>query len=209
MSPEDVNTSTEKTVEVQKDTNITEPTVVSEYVVICAFDCTDQDVKRCRKCNRPFCIIHCNHFSPNFCKECFKDLSIVAEKFKRTFDYIGDNGQLYTKTEERTRYYLDGMDWPFVTPWINSLSDDEFKMMWVFHHCIMRLIEAENDTRNIQRARSLREHVVPKLVTQTVTKRVTKVQVPETPETLKTKWQKQGIPENVIVMMLAALEQKP
>lgn len=182
-----------------------------DQLIVCAFDCTEQNVKRCRKCNRSFCIMHCNHFSPNFCKDCFKDLSIVADKFKRTFDYIGDNGQLFVHTEQRIRYYMDGMDWPFVTPWIDGLSDEELKIIWVFHHYIMRLIETENDTRNVERNRKLREHVVPKLITGTTTKTrsVTKMAQPDTPETLKAKWLKQGLPLATVEIMLKAMETKP
>jgi hypothetical protein len=176
---------------------------------ICAFnDCHEQNVKRCRKCNRPFCIMHCNHYSPNFCKECFANLTIIADKFKRQFDHIADNGQKYTSVEERTRFYLDGPDWPFINPWIETLSDDELKILWVFHHHIMRTIEHENDTRNIEKNRRLRETPVAKLITGTVTKTksVTKVVQPETPESMRAKWKKQGIPDAVIDMMVAAMK---
>lgn len=185
---------------------------IEKHIDQCVFhSCTEQNTKRCRKCNRPFCIMHCNHYSPNFCQDCFKDISIVADKFKRTFDYIGSNGQLFVKTEENVRYYLDGPDWPFVMPWIETLSDDELKIMWVFHHSIMRAIELENDTRKTQGLRKLRETPTPRLTTQTVSKikKVTKVQVPETPEQLVAKWRKMKLPEATIKMMLAALEQKP
>jgi hypothetical protein len=151
--------------------------------------------------------MHCNTYSPNFCKECFSNISIVAEKFKRVFDHVADNGQLYTKVEEKIKYYLDGPDWPFVTPWIDSLSDEELKILWVFHHHIMKAIEHENDTRNVERNRKLREQPTPRLITGTVTKTrsVTKIQQPETPETMRAKWTKQGIPNNIIDMMIAAM----
>jgi hypothetical protein len=177
-----------------------------DTVTICAFDCSEQNVKRCRKCNRPFCIMHSNHFSPNFCKDCFKELAIIEDKFKRTFDEIGNNGQLRHRVEERTRYYLDGPDWPFLTPWIDSLSDDELKIMWVFHHYIMKLIETENDTRKIEKYRHLASTPVPKLVTTTKTRSVTKVTQTETPETLEAKWRKLGIDENTITVMIDALK---
>lgn len=196
--PEDVTTSSSNPIE-----ETTEP------IVICAFSqCTEQNVKRCRKCNRPFCILHCNHFSPNFCKECFSNLGIVAEKFKRSFDYIGNNGQLYTQTETRIKYYLDGIDWPFIMPWIDSLNDEELGILWVFHHYIMRMIEVENDTRRVQHTRQLQNTPVPKLITQTVSKKVTKINQPETPEQLKAKWLKQGLSAAVVDMMVAALEKK-
>src|SRR5580698_9908419 len=107
--PEDINISTEPTI---------------EKIDLCAFDCSEQNVQRCRKCNRPFCIMHANHISPNLCKDCFKDIAVISSKFKRTFDEVSSNGQLHVRTEERIRYYLDGPDWPFVTPWIVGLTDD-------------------------------------------------------------------------------------
>lgn len=192
-SPEEIGTS---------DLSESVPTIT-----ICAFNCTEQNVKACRKCQRAFCIMHCNTFSPNFCKDCFKDLAIISDKFKRTFDYIGENGQLYIKTEERVRYYLDGMDWPFVTPWINNLSDDELKSLWVFHHYIMRLIETENDTRNIERNRKLRESPVPRLISSTTTKtvKVTKPTQPETPESMRARLKKLNIPDITIDAMIKAM----
>jgi hypothetical protein len=188
---------------------IVDPLEIPEAILICAFDCTEQNVHKCRKCDRPFCIMHANHISPNFCKDCFKDVHIIAEKFKRTFDHIADNGQLYVKTEERTRYFLDGPDWPFVTPWIDSLSDDELKSLWVFHHYIMRLIELENDTRRVENTRKLGAIPIPRLVTTTKTRSVSKVVAPETPESMRAKWVKMGIPSATIDIMLKALEQKP
>ncbi len=199
--PEDNTTSLDATTIDKNEQN--------DIITICTFNCSEQNVKKCRKCNRPFCIMHANHLSPNFCKDCFKNLAIVADKFKRTFDYISDNGQLYVKTEERTRYYLDGPDWPFVTPWIDSLSDDELKIMWVFHHYIMKLIESENDTRNIERSRKLREIPTAKLITGQVTKSrtVTKVQQPETEESLRAKLSKlPGMTKETIDAMIQAMK---
>jgi hypothetical protein len=189
--------------------NETDIIKTSESILICAFNCTEQNVKNCRKCTRPFCIMHCNTFTPNFCKDCFKDLAVISDKFKRTFDYIGDNGQLYIKTEERVRYYLDGMDWPFVTPWINSLSDDELRSLWVFHHYIMRLIETENDTRNVEKNRKLRESPVPRLIsgatTTTRTIKTTKPTQPETAESIRAKLKKSGISDMIIDNMIKAM----
>jgi hypothetical protein len=181
----------------------------TEALIVCAFNCTEQNVKNCRKCNRPFCIIHCNTFSPNFCKDCFKDLTIVSEKFKRTFDHIADNGQQYIKTEERTKWYMDGPDWPFVTPWLDSLTDDELKSLWVFHHCVMRLIESENETRKIEHYRKIREAAPStRLITGTTTtstKTVRTVKAVDTADDVRKKLRKQGIAENIIDMMIASM----
>lgn len=206
--PEDTPVSSETTIVGNTINKVNSD--IADTIVICAFDCTEQNTKKCRKCQRSFCIMHCNTFSPNFCKDCFKDLAIISDKFKRTFDHISDNGQLFVKTEERVRYYLDGMDWPFVTPWIHSLSADELKSLWVFHHYIMRLIETENDTRAIEKNRVLRNSPVPRLITGTTTRtiRTTKPTQPETAETIRAKLKKQGIADFIIDAMITAMEVK-
>jgi hypothetical protein len=185
-------------------------TLKTDDISICAFDnCSEQNIHKCRKCTRSFCIMHCNTFSPNFCKDCFKNLSIISDKFKRTFDHIAENGQMYVQTEERLRYYLDGPDWPFVTPWIDSLSDEELRSIWVFHHYIMKLIEVENDTRKVERTRQLANTPIPRLITTTKTKSVTKVITQETPDDLRKKWKKMNIPDATIEQMILAMGVKP
>lgn len=190
-----------------------EPIVSPETVdklLICFFDCTEQNVKLCRKCNRPFCIMHSNTFTPNFCKDCFKDLAIIEQQFKRTFDHVSDNGQKRTVVEERTRYYMDGPDWPFITPWIHTLDDVQLKTLWVFHHSIMRLIEVENETRRIEYNRKQREsQPSTRLITQSTTSssggktRVTKTA--DTPDDVRKRLKKQGIPEAIIETMIKAM----
>ena len=50
----------------------------SQKIITCAFDrCAEMDVHYCRKCERPYCIMHSNRFSPNFCKECFANLACI------------------------------------------------------------------------------------------------------------------------------------
>jgi hypothetical protein len=183
----------------------------ADPITICVFNsCTEQNVKNCRKCNRPFCIMHSNTFSPNFCQECFRDLAIIEGKFKRTFDHIRDNGQLQHVEKTRTRYYMDGPDWPFVTPWIHRLSDDELKSLWVFHHCIMKLIEVENETRRIEHNRKIREQqpssrlITQSSITSTGT-RIKKTIVQDGPEEIRKKLRKQNIPDVIIEQMIKAM----
>ncbi len=181
-----------------------------EEIVICAFDCSEQNVKRCRKCNRPFCIMHCNIISPNFCKGCFKDLSIISEKFKRIFDHISKSGQLWHETQENTRFYMDGPDWPFVTPWIHTLSDTELKSLWVFHYSIMKLIESENETRRIEYNRKQREgqlstRLITKSSTSSTGTKTRVIKVADTPDDLRKKWKKQGLPDATIEIMIKAM----
>src|SRR5258708_38432360 len=59
----------------------------TEKIITCAFDrCSEMDIVNCRKCSRPFCIMHSNRFSPNFCKECFSNIACMESRFTRTFE---------------------------------------------------------------------------------------------------------------------------
>jgi len=54
---------------------------------------------------------------------------------------------------------MDGYGLAFLGLWINRLSDDELRAWWIFHFSIMKLIEVENETRKVKKARRLRNKV--------------------------------------------------
>jgi hypothetical protein len=179
--------------------------------IICSFNCSEQNIQRCRKCNRPFCVMHASRFSPNFCQDCFKNVSIVEDKFSRTFDdYDVKNDKVVIRKESCTRWYIDGPDWPFLNLWIDNLSDDELRIIWNFHFFVMKTIEAENETRKIEKYRKLREAPVPRLMSQTIKtgkglRKVTSQKTPETPEEMRKRLTKMNLPANVIDMMVAQM----
>lgn len=178
----------------------------------CVFDnCTEEQVNECRKCHRLFCVMHSNKFSPNFCQACFTNLSAVEEKFTRVFeDYDEKTNTVSVRTETRPKYYMDGMDWPFLGLWINRLTEDELRAWWIFHFSIMKLIEAENETRKINRYKKLREEgvglITGKTVKVTTTTIKTTTKAPDTPEKIREKLRKQGIPEAIIDQMVSAMK---
>jgi hypothetical protein len=180
----------------------------SSVEITCAFDCTEQNVQRCRKCNRPFCIMHANRFSPNLCKECFTNLSVVEGKFQRTFeDYDAKSDKVTLTRETCTKYYMDGPDWPFLNAWIDTLTDDELRTIWNFHFFVMKTIESENETRKIEKYRKLREAPTPKLVSTVKTvKKTVAVQQPETADSIRAKLKKQGLPDAIIDQMVAVMK---
>ena len=196
------------------DIEIQEPT--SENLLTCSFvPCTEENVVRCRKCNRTFCVMHSNPFSPNFCKECFKNLAAIESKFERVFeDYDTKTGQVNIHKQTNTRYYMDGMDWPFIGLWIHKLDDDQLRAWWIFHFSVMKLIEMENETRKVERTRKRREDstkfigtgqfVTSVHKTRTQTTKVMKT--PDTEDVLRAKLKKQGLADNIIDMMVAAMK---
>lgn len=181
--------------------------------ITCIFDCSEQNVQKCRKCGRPFCIMHANRFSPNFCKECFSNLAVIEGKFHRTFSeevYVEETDSVKTvvTNESCKKYYIDGPDWPFLTTWIDTLSDDELRVVWNFHFFVMKTIEAENETRKVERQRKLREEgdKLPKLVTsKTTISKTTQSKPVDTPDTIRAKLKKQGLPDIVIEQMVKVM----
>lgn len=192
----------------------TEPTTDSK-IITCVFNsCTEQEVRNCRKCSRPFCIMHSNRFSPNFCKECFSNLSCIESKFTRTTeDFNEKTNNLVITKESCTRYYMDGPDWPFVTAWIDTLEDAELKSLINFHYFVMKTIEAENEVRKIRKYKKIREQSTSTSTTSTssinkikVVKTTTgKIQTKDTEEELRKKFKKQGLPDIVIDNMIKAM----
>lgn len=181
--------------------------VLPEKLRVCVFEnCTEEKVRECLKCKRLFCIIHANRFSPNFCKECFTNLAVVEGKFTRTFDYYNeDTDEVIVTKESCTRYHMDGADWPFVVAFINKLTDDELKAVWNFNFFVMKQIETENENRKIKTAAKLRAQPTPRLIKQTVTTKKTVTKAPDTPEEMRKRLKKQGLPDAVIDQMIAVM----
>src|SRR6185312_977680 len=124
---------------------------VAVPLIVCAF-CTKEDVQKCKRCNRTFCIDHASRFSPNFCQECFKNVTVVVDKFiRKVEDYDHTKDEMVVRTESCDRLRLDGPDYVFYTRWINQLNDDELKSVFEFHYFIVKLIEHENEVRIINR----------------------------------------------------------
>ena len=185
-----------------------------EIIDVCAFnDCSEQNTQKCRKCQRQFCIMHANRFSPNFCMECFKNLALIESKFTRTFEDFDENTEKLIITKQScAKYYMDGPDWLFLTAWIDKLNDEELRANWNFHFFIMKTIEAENETRKIKKAEEARLRPKIGLVTTTVrtatgTTRVTKQA--DTAEDVRRKLKAQGLPAAIIDQMISAMGMKP
>lgn len=182
-----------------------------EKIITCAFDkCSEMDVVNCKKCSRPYCIMHSNKFSPNFCKDCFTNLACLEAKFTRTFeDFDEITDKLIITKQSCTKYYMDGPDWPFLTAWIDSLNDHELRAVWNFHFFVMKTIEAENEVRKIKKYQKLREMpVVPKSSNSKSTIKLVKTVQVTTSEELRKKFKKQGLPDAIIEQMIQAMGSK-
>lgn len=171
-------------------------------LVTCSF-CTVEEIRNCRKCKRPFCTNHSHRFSPDFCQDCFKNLTVIADKFTRTTEeYDHQNDQVVTRRESCDRLRLDGPDYPFLTMWIDKLSDEELKSVYEFHYFVVKIIEHDNEVRKIGKQKKLRETPLIQTIRTTETKVRRETRPLDLGAELKKKFP--GLPQHVIDSMVAA-----
>lgn len=169
-------------------------------LVICKY-CTDENVKKCLKCQSPFCALHAAHFSPNFCKDCFQNLNVILGKFtKTTTDYDARTDTLEHHTSGCKQIRLDGPDWIFYTSWIHMLSDDELEQVYEFHYFVLKMIEHENELRKIVKKDRLKKAVIPIGANPLQVKAKREVKAKDMQKELE----KLGLPKDVIIVMLRA-----
>ena len=121
---------------------------VQKSLTVCVFECSNEETKECLKCKRHFCIFHSNRISPNFCQDCFKQISLIKDKFERRVeDYDLATDTVTVRKESCDRIKLDGPDWVFYTAWIDTLNDDELQGVFEFHFFILKMIETQNEMR--------------------------------------------------------------
>lgn len=187
----------------------TEQEQSSEKLLVCTW-CSAEDIRTCLKCNRHFCSLHSSSFSPAFCQECFKKLTLVIDKFTKVHeDYNPTTDAIVRKKEECDRLRLDGPDWVWFTKWVTKLTDDELAVVYEFHYFVLKIIETENEARKIERAHRIREKSgVAKSVLSTEKTTEKKVRKTTKVVDLKSQFKKMFplLPEAAIDAMVAAAE---
>jgi hypothetical protein len=157
---------------------------VEKKLNTCVFLCNEEITINCLKCKRPFCINHASRFSPNFCQDCFKALSLIVDKFERRVeDYDAVTDSVITRKETCKRLRLDGPDWVFYTAWIHKLTDEELQVVFEFHYFVVKLIETENEQRKIKNRTKLQGMPLPMGVSTTTETRTKRVAKPKDPLT--------------------------
>lgn len=117
------------------------------------FFCQKTESKQCKKCQKYFCIEHASKITSNFCQDCFKDLTVISEKFtKTTEEYDAINDETYTETRVSRRIRMDGPDYVWHTQWIHLMNDAELSVAFEFHKFMVSLIETERDVRKVKKA---------------------------------------------------------
>jgi hypothetical protein len=180
-----------------------DPEQILSTLITCSF-CTNEQVRNCRKCQRPFCTNHTHKFSPDFCQDCFKNVSVIVDKFRKTVEsYDYQNDKVVVHKEECDQFRLDGPDYPFLTMWLSKLTEDETKAVYEFHYFIVKIIEHDNEVRKINN-RNLRKPTgkIVSVIKTTETKSRRETKVLDLGAELKKKFP--GLPQHVIDSMVAA-----
>jgi hypothetical protein len=174
-------------------------------IQLCSFDCISEDVKKCCKCDKFFCVIHASNFSPNFCQDCFKNLSVIISKFeKRVEDYDVSTDTVTTHKSSCRQISIDGPSWVFYTAWIKQFTEEQLKEIFEFHYFMVKMIESENENRRVRAAQKIREMPLPFRVTRTKETKTSKTTTVIDPKAeLKKKFPK--LSEDMIDAMIKVL----
>ena len=121
----------------------------------CKF-CLNEHFKECLMCKSRYCVLHAAKFSPNFCKDCLVNLSVILNTITRSsteFDMLDD--ELVIKSVESKTLQLDGADWLFYSKWIEELPEDQWLEIYQFHYFVLKMMEHENEIRKVKRAKRI------------------------------------------------------
>jgi hypothetical protein len=167
----------------------------------CAY-CTNNNVKTCIKCQKVFCSEHASHISPQFCKDCFSQVTVLIDKYTRTteeYDEINDSVETHKTSARRIR--LDGPDYVWYSAAIQLLTDDEIVTQLQFHKFMVSLLEHLDTVRTVKKSQELAKQKVPLSVrTTTETRQKKTVQKKSMRDILKAS----GVSGDLLEQMLKA-----
>jgi hypothetical protein len=170
-------------------------------LITCKY-CLNEQIKLCLKCQSHFCSIHAASFSPNFCKDCFNNLTAVMSRFTRTtteYDSVTDTVEKITSGCDRIQ--LDGPDWVFYSEWIANLNDEDLSTIYEFHYFVLKLIEHDNEVRKVKKRDKLAKQPTPIGV---ITTKTSSSRREAKPKDMQKELEKLGLATDVIRQMLKA-----
>lgn len=169
-------------------------------VPVCCKYCLSEQTKTCLMCQSRYCVLHAAKFSPNFCKDCLTNLSVIMDTISRTsteYDMLDD--QLVTNVIQSKTLQLDGPDWVFYSTWIENLREEDWLEIYQFHYFVLKYMEYQNEIRKVKRAKRIAS--APLSVKMTKESKITKVAAPVD---MQTQFERMKIPEATIRAMLQA-----
>lgn len=171
---------------------------------ICCF-CPDSTPKQCLKCRRPFCPNHASRISPQFCQDCFVELTVIIDKYHKIEDeYDEETDTVIHRSSSCKRIRVDGPDWVFYTTAIHLLTDDELLTQLEFHRFMVSQLENTQDIRKVKKSQALQGQAQQYKITSTKSTTEIRRKREAKPVDLRVKLRKQGIPEALIEQMMQA-----
>lgn len=162
--------------------------------------CLNEQTKTCLMCQSHYCVLHSAKFSPNFCKDCLTNLSVIMDTISRTsteYDMLDD--ELVTKVIQSKTLQLDGPDWIFYRTWIDNLSEENWLEVYQLHYFVLKYMEYQNEVRKIKRARRIAQAPLSvKMTKEAKTKKVVAT------VDMQAQFEKMNIPVATIKAMLQA-----
>jgi len=170
-------------------------------LITCKY-CLSENIKKCLKCESLFCGIHAASFSPNFCKDCFGNLTAVMSRFVRTTtEYDPISNQVEKITASCDRIQLDGPDWVFYQDWLHNLNEEDLAVVYEFHYFVLKIIEHDNEVYKAKKKDKLSKVPTPIGV---VTTKTSSVKREVKPKDMQKELEKLNLPVVTIKAMLFA-----
>jgi len=172
--------------------------------LVCSY-CPETTPKQCIKCKKPYCPNHASRLSPQFCQDCFKELSIIIDKYHKIEDeYDEATDSVIHRSSSCKRIRCDGPDWVFYNTAIHLLSDDELLNQIEFHKFMVSQIENTQDVRKVKKNQAQygasQGYKVSSTKSTTEIRRKREVK----PVDVRARLKKQGIPDALIDAMMKA-----
>jgi hypothetical protein len=106
---------------------------------------------KCLKCKTPFCEEHASPYSPRYCHNCLKQISVLIDKYVRELTVWNPRTEQWeTERQACRRIRLDGPDYIWFTYHISQLTEEQLAQHIEFHKSIIQLIENEHHERIVK-----------------------------------------------------------
>jgi hypothetical protein len=133
---------------------------------------------KCSKCNTIFCYHFASAIDPQYCTECFGDLTVTKEIVTKEYVHYNEETDEITSYKRRARATkISGEDWLFAQRRIENISDAELEAAIEYHRAILGLMIYEREVRRaakMHRYAGIKIQIKPASDSTTTTTKVTK-----------------------------------
>ena len=102
---------------------------------------------RCATCSLIFCTHFASNIDPQFCTECFSDITLHKEVITKTYQYENADGEVAEYKRKARLIRLEGLSWLFIQRKILDMSDEALELAIEYHREIMTGMVSEREQR--------------------------------------------------------------